>query len=72
MRLRRIRRFQNGATIALFVLGPLLAVLTFAVVGPLNQSGGAGGLRAVLLADLVYVLVLAGLVAQRVVKMIGA
>lgn len=72
MRLRRIRRFQNGATITLFVLGPLLAVLTFGVVGPLNQSGGAGGLRAVLLADLVYVLVLAGLVAQRVVKMIGA
>lgn len=72
MRLRRQRRFTNWATVALFVAGPLLAVTTFVVIGPLGQAASSGGLRAVLLSDLVYVLVVAGLVAQRVVKMIAA
>lgn len=72
IRLRRMRRLQNLATLILFVLGPLLAISTFVVVGPLDQSASSTGLRGVLLADLVYVLVIAGLVAQRVVKMIAA
>jgi two-component system nitrogen regulation sensor histidine kinase NtrY len=72
MRLRRVRRLQNWATIALLALGPILAVATFVVVGPLVQSASSTALRGVLLSDLVYVLAVAGLVAQRVVKMIAA
>lgn len=72
MRLRRVRRIQNWATIALFALGPILAVATFVVVGPLDIYASSTALRGVLLSDLVYVLVVAGLVAQRVVKMIAA
>jgi len=71
-RLRRQRRLQNIAALSLVVLGPLLAVATFLVLGPLDQGGNSGTLRAVLLSDLVYVLVLATLVLQRVVQMIAA
>lgn len=72
VRLRRMRRFQNGLTLGIVVLGPVLAVATFAVLGPLGQGISSPGLRYVLLADLVYVLVVAALVLQRVVQMIAA
>ena len=71
-RLRRQRRLQNAATLGLVILGPVLAILTFVVLGPLDQGASSGNLRAVLLADLIYVLVLATLVMQRVVQMIAA
>ena len=71
-RLRRMRRVQGAATLGLVILGPLLAALTWTVLGPLDQSGSAPLLRVVLLADLVYVLVVAMLVMQRVAQMIAA
>ena len=70
--LRRRRRVQNVAALGLVVLGPFLAVATFLVLGPLDQGASSAMLRAVLLADLVYVMVLAALVLQRVVQMIAA
>ena len=72
VRLRRQRRFQNIATVSLFVLGPSLALMTFLVLGPLQEGATSPKLRLVLLADLVYVLVVAALVLQRVVQMIAA
>jgi len=72
MRLRRLRRLQNAATVAVFVLGPILAISTFLVLGPLDHGPASGSLRAVLLADVVYVLVVAGLVAQRIARVIAA
>ncbi len=72
MRLRRQRRFQNFATLGLVILGPSLAFATFLVLGPLDQGAAAQSLRLVLLADLVYVLVVAALVLQRVARMIAA
>ncbi len=72
IRLRRQRRFQNAATISLFILGPLLALLTFLVLGPLQEGVTSPRLRLVLLADLIYVLVVAALVLQRVMRMIAA
>jgi len=72
MRLRRQRRLQNAATVAVFVLGPVLAISTFLVLGPLDHGPASGALRAVLLADVVYVLVVAGLVAQRIARVIAA
>lgn len=71
-RLRRQRRFQTLTTLGLVVLGPVLALLTFLVLGPLGQGANAPGLRLVLLSDLVYVLVVAALVMQRVMQMVAA
>ncbi|MFA5539085.1 MAG: PAS domain-containing sensor histidine kinase, partial [Gemmobacter sp.] len=65
-RLRRQRRVQTAATLGLVILGPVLAVGTFLVLGPLNQDASSPALRLMLLADLVYVLVVAALVAARV------
>ncbi len=71
-RLRRQRRFQNAATLGLVTLGPALAIATFLVLGPFNQGASSPALRLVLLADLVYVLVVAALVLQRVGQMVVA
>ena len=71
-RLRRQRRFQNITTFGLVVLGPVLALVTFLVLGPLDEGSRASGLRLILLADLVYVLVVAALVMQRVARMVAA
>lgn len=68
----RQRRVQNFATLSLVLLGPVLAFMTFVVLGPLDLGGGAPSLRVVLLADLVYVLVVAALVLQRVAQMVTA
>jgi len=70
--LRRQRRVQNAITLGVVLLGPMLAFATFLVLGPLDQDVGGPGLRFVLMLDLVYVLVVATLVLQRVVQMIAA
>lgn len=72
MRLRRARRLQNAATLSVFVLGPVLAGLTFLVLGPLDHGPASGVLRGVLLADVVYVLAVASLVAVRIARVISA
>ncbi|MFM2355649.1 MAG: hypothetical protein RLZZ528_1385 [Pseudomonadota bacterium] len=59
-------------TIALVVLGPLLALLTYLAMGPLGQGANSTALRLILLADLVYFLILAGLVLTRLAGMIAA
>ena len=71
-RLRKRRRVQNAATLGLVLLGPVLAVLTFSILGPLDQGATSPSLRLILLADLVYILVVAALVLGRVVNMIAA
>jgi two-component system nitrogen regulation sensor histidine kinase NtrY len=72
LRLRRQRRLQNAATLGLVVLGPVLALATFLVLGPLDQGASALSLRLVMLADLVYVLVLAALVLGTIARMVAA
>ena len=71
-RLRKRRRVQTWATLGLVVLGPALAIATFLTLGPLNQTANSPALRLVLLADLVYILVVATLVLARVARMIAA
>ena len=70
-RLRRQRRVQTGMTLGLVFLGPLLAVGTFLALGPFNQGASSPGLRLILLADFVYVLLVATLVLARVLRMIA-
>jgi two-component system nitrogen regulation sensor histidine kinase NtrY len=70
-RQRRLRRLQTWGTFGLVLLGPVLAIATFLALGPLNQGAASPGLRIVLLADLVYVLVVAALVLARIARMIA-
>lgn len=72
IRLRIQKRLGVMATIIIAVLGPLLAIATFLVLGPLGQSSNSPALRIVLLADLIYSLALAALVAQRVIALLVA
>ncbi len=69
--LARQRRVRNGLTLLLVVLGPLLAVATLATVGSID-SAASTVLRLVLLADFVYVLLLAGLVGHRIASVVAA
>ena len=58
-------------TLGLVFLGPLLTVGTFLALGPFNQGANSPALRLVLLADFVYVLVVATLVLARVLRMVA-
>jgi two-component system nitrogen regulation sensor histidine kinase NtrY len=58
-------------TLMLVSLGPVLAVATFMALGPFDQGATSLFLRLILLADLVYVLVVAALVLARVSRMIS-
>ena len=62
---------QTALTLGLVFLGPVLAVATFLALGPFNQDAGSPTLRLILLADLIYVLVIAALVLARVVRLIA-
>ncbi|NHQ75292.1 PAS domain-containing sensor histidine kinase [Roseovarius gahaiensis] len=63
---------QTLATFGLVVLGPVLAVMTYLIMGPLDKGASSDVLRIVLLADLVYVIIVAALVLQRVARMVAA
>lgn len=67
----RTRRARTALTLALVVLGPVLALATSVA---LSQDGVmlAEVLRPILLLDFIYVLVVLGLVAQRVAATISA
>ncbi|MGI3167601.1 ATP-binding protein [Pseudooceanicola sp. C21-150M6] len=71
-RLRRQKKLQNAGTLGLVLLGPVLVMATFLVLGPLENGASSLNLRLVLLADLVYVLLIAALVLQRVAQMVAA
>lgn len=71
-RLRQKRRMQNAATLGLVILGPVLTIATFIVLGPLDKGAADPSLRLILLADVVYIIVVAALVLQRVARMISA
>ncbi len=70
-RLRRQRRVQTALTLGLVFLGPVLAVATFLALGPFNQDAGSPALRLILLADVIYILVIAALVLTRVLRLIA-
>ena len=66
------RRMSNRMTLALVLAGPVLVLITLLVMGPLGQNVDSRGLLVVLLADFVYILIVAGLVAIRVARLIAA
>ncbi len=71
-RIRRQRRVRSSATFLVVALGPVLAVLTYLVLGPLDQGVDSNTLRLVLLGDMVYVLVVAALVLAGIFRMVVA
>jgi len=71
-RFRKTRRARTIGTFSLVALGPVMALSTYGVLGVFQQEAAARILRFVLLADLVYVLIVAALVMQRVAQMIAA
>ncbi len=72
IRLRRLRRAQTLASFGLVTLGPALALATYLILGPMNQGAKSHTLRLILLADFVYVLVVAAMVMVGVARMIAA
>ncbi len=66
------RRLQAIGTIVLVGLAPLLVLATVAVLGPLDTSPFLPSLRLVLLADLIYILIVAALVMARIAQLIAA
>jgi len=71
-RWRRTRRARNIGTLGLVVLGPLLAGITFMVLGPFGRGASSPTLRLILLADLVYVLTIAALVLAQIGRLVAA
>lgn len=71
-KLRRQRRARDFATTGLVVLGPFLALATFLILGPLDQGANDLSLRLILLADVVYILIIAALVLAQVARIISA
>ncbi|MEX0368043.1 MAG: ATP-binding protein [Ruegeria sp.] len=71
-RWRKTRKARNIGTLGLVLLGPVLALATYLVIGPFDLGTSAPTLRLVLLADLVYVLVLAALVLAQMGRLIAA
>lgn len=67
----KTRAWRGGVTALIVLLGPVLAFATWAAFGGIG-SNTSDLLRAVLTLDLIYVIVVAGLLAQRVARMIAA
>lgn len=63
---------QTAATFSLAVMGPVLALITYLVMGPLDQGASSNFLRFVLLIDLIYVIMVAALVSQNLIQMVAA
>ncbi len=71
-RWRKSRKLRNFSTLGLVMLGPVLAFATYLVIGPFDLGAAAPTLRLILLADLVYVLVVAALVLGQLGSLIAA
>ncbi len=71
-RWRKRRSVRNASTIVLVLLAPILILLTISALRPLDQTGRTEILRLILLADIIYVLIIASLVASRVFTMVAA
>ncbi|WP_191285269.1 sensor histidine kinase NtrY-like [Aliiroseovarius zhejiangensis] len=70
--MRRWRRFRSVGAFGMVVLGPVLTIVTFLTLGPFAQRADSNTLRLILLADAIYVIMVAGLVLAGVSRMIVA
>ena len=56
---------------SLIILGPILAVATYLFLGPFNVAGQSAWLRFFLLLDLIYVLLIVGIVLVRILYVLA-
>jgi two-component system nitrogen regulation sensor histidine kinase NtrY len=72
LRVKNDPNIRSAATLGLVLLGPILAFLTFLVLGPLSELADAPRLRLILLADIVYIILVAGLVLREVARIMAS
>ena len=66
-----LKPFQSAINIALILFGPLLAVATYLFLGPFNVAGQSVWLRFFLLLDLIYVLLIVGIVLVKILYVLS-
>ena len=66
-----LKPFQSVINLFLILLGPLLAVATYLFLGPFNVAGQSVWLRFFLLLDLIYVLLIVGIVLVRILYVLS-
>lgn len=71
-RVRVQRQWRRILTWGLLVFGAILAIVTMTVLGPLSVGAHSRMLRLVLMLDLLYIIVLLGLVVARMARLIAA
>ena len=71
LQLRRQKRFSTVVNVGLVLLGPILVLGTYLVLGPLEQNARSNVIRLVVMADIIYVLVTVALVSQRILRIIS-
>ena len=71
-RYRNNRNVQNLLTIFIVVVGPALALLTLFYVNVIEQEIRTQSFRAILLADVLYVIIIASLVIKRIAIVVAA
>ena len=71
-RYRNNRNVQNLLTIFIVVVGPALALLTLFYVNIIEQETRSQSFRAILLADVLYVIIIASLVIKRIAIVVAA
>ena len=69
--IRLQRGTANLINIGLIALAPVLALVTYLALGPIDQGRDSGVLRVILLCDLLYLLALTALVMQRVMQIVA-
>ena len=70
-RLRFQRRIATYVNIGLICLAPVLALVTYLILGPIDQGRESNLFRVILLCDLLYLLALTSLVMQRVMQIVA-
>ena len=71
LQLRRQKRFSTVVNVGLVLLGPILVLGTYLVLGPLEQNARSNVIRLVVMADIIYVLVTVAMVSQRILRIIS-
>ena len=66
-----LKPHQSFINISLIILGPLLAIATYLFLGPFNGAGQSAWLRFFLLLDLIYVLLIVGIVVVRILYVLS-
>ena len=64
------KSIQSTINVCLIVLGPILAVATYLFLGPLNGVGQSAWLRFFLMMDLIYVLLIVGIVVVKILSVL--